>query len=105
MDIIRDADFDEALGPYLNKDFHKDFQYLDAAKRKKANIHLSAEPSQRERERQLREALKSRHGPTAEIHDQVYFKFLYIFMNFTIFLVNSSTEIINCSLFCSELLL
>lgn len=75
MNIIRDEDFDEALGPVLNKDFHKDFHYLHAAKRKKANVHLSAAPSQRERERQLRETLKSRHGPTAEIHDQVIFTF------------------------------
>lgn len=74
MNIIRDEDFEEALGPTLDKDFHKDFQYLHAAKRKKQNIHLSAAPSQRERERQHREALKSRHGPTAEIHDQVTLK-------------------------------
>lgn len=90
MNIIRDEDFEEALGSSLNGEFHKDFQYLHAAKRRKENVHLSAATSQRDRERQLRETLKSRHGPTAEVHDQVdnhYFPnvlytFIYFFKQF-----------------------
>lgn len=66
MNVIHDEDFDEALD-HLDKDFH----YLNAAKRKKEKIQSKGKVGPRERERQLRESLQSRHGPTAEIHDQV----------------------------------
>jgi hypothetical protein len=65
MDIIHDEDFDEALD-HLGKDFY----HLNANQNKENN-HLGNELSHRERERRMRETLQSRHGPTAEIHDQV----------------------------------
>lgn len=68
MNAISDEDFDEALD-HINMDF----QYLEAAKRKKEKIHFKGKIGPRERERRIRESLQSRHGPTAEIHDQVSF--------------------------------
>ncbi|CRL04902.1 CLUMA_CG017953, isoform A [Clunio marinus] len=64
MDVINDKDFDSALD-HLNKDFH----FL-STNRKDVNSFQSND--QRVKERHLRETLQSRHGPTAEIHDQFY---------------------------------
>lgn len=67
MNIIKEEDFDEALN-HLSKDF----QYHDS-NRNKGTYHMGDEFNPRERERKLRETLQSRHGPTAETHDQVFF--------------------------------
>lgn len=65
MNIIRDEDFDVALN-HLSRDFrfHRD-------NNNKKSIQMSEELTQREKERNIRETLQSRHGPTAEVHDQV----------------------------------
>lgn len=65
MNVIHDEDFDVALD-HLSRDFH----FLNASKNKKGTF-LGDELTQREMERRTRENLQSRHGPTAEIHDQV----------------------------------
>lgn len=61
MDIIKDEDFESVLGH-----FRSDFRNL-SFKERQANVNMS----HRERERRMRENLKSQHGPTAEEHDQV----------------------------------
>jgi hypothetical protein len=61
MNIIKEEDFDQAL-QHLRGDF-RNLSY----KERDANSKLT----HRERERKIRERLQSRHGPTAEIHDQV----------------------------------
>lgn len=66
MNIIKEKDFDEALD-HLSQDFQ-----FHSSNKNKGNYHLSSGLSQRERERKLRETLQSRHGPTAETHDQFY---------------------------------
>lgn len=70
MNVIHDEDFDKALD-HLGQDF----QYLNAAKRKKEKIKSLGNTGPREQERQMRETLQSRHGPTAETHDQVSLKY------------------------------
>lgn len=69
MNIIHDEDFEEALNN-LSRDFGS-FKNNE----KKCNIFMGDEINQRERERQIRETLQSRHGPTAEVHDQVSLNF------------------------------
>lgn len=64
MNIIKDDDFDEALN-HLSKDFEA------FNSKNNTHQHLGDELSQRQKERQIRETLQSRHGPTAELHDQV----------------------------------
>lgn len=66
MNIIKEEDFDEALN-HLSQDFR---QHRSGKKR---NYGLRGDWNQRDRERKLRESLQSRHGPTAETHDQVNF--------------------------------
>lgn len=61
MDIIKDEDFESVLG-----NFRSDFRNL-SFKERQLNVNMS----HRERERRMREKLKSQHGPTAEEHDQV----------------------------------
>lgn len=96
MNAIHDEDFDVALD-HLNRDF----QFLHASK-DKMHAFLGAELTQRKRERSARENLQSRHGPTAEIHDQVI---SFIEFSYSNFFHHSSTEITNCCWFCFELLL
>jgi gustatory receptor len=62
MNVIKEEDFDRALG-----NFREDFRNL-TYKEREANSKLT----HRERERKIREKLQSRHGETAEIHDQFY---------------------------------
>lgn len=67
MDVIHDEDFDKALDrSFMNRDF----QHL-SFKKNKGQVFLNDAMGRRERERKMRETLQSRHGPTAENHDQV----------------------------------
>jgi hypothetical protein len=65
MNIIKDEDFDEALN-HLSQDFQ-----FHNSNQNKGSYRLEKELNQREKERKARETLQSRHGPTAETHDQV----------------------------------
>lgn len=67
MDVIRDEDFEEALN---NAVINRDFNHLSKKMWGKNGFKLDA-MNRRERERKIREQLQSRHGPTAESHDQV----------------------------------
>jgi hypothetical protein len=75
MNIIKEDDFDEALD-HLSRDFHHH-----------RGFELRPDWNQRDRERKMRESLKSRHGPTAEIHDQVFpsiFSFFHLKISFQV---------------------
>lgn len=78
MNIIQDEDFDEALN-HLSRDFR-----FHHSSKNKGDYHLDDEMNNRNRERSLRETLQSRHGPTAETHDQVSFQLncVTIFVDF-----------------------
>jgi hypothetical protein len=65
---IQDEEFDHALDH-----LRKDFRYINAANNRK-NLNFSHDLSEREKERRIRATLQSRHGPTAEEHDQVKMK-------------------------------
>lgn len=67
MNVIRDEDFEEALNnTFINRDFH----HISVDK-SRGKVFRNDETTRRERERKMREQLQSRHGPTAETHDQV----------------------------------
>lgn len=67
MNIIQDNDFEEAFSHFS---FRQDFRQLNAKRRKENSRHKDV-LNVREIERRNRENLQSRHGPTAELHDQV----------------------------------
>lgn len=96
MDIIRDEDFDSALS-HLGKDYF----YLKAAIQKKEKVHVSTDLTQRERERRIRDSLQSQHGPTAELHDQVIPKIMFLKFFVIKNILGSSIVTTSCFLFYS----
>ena len=98
MNIIQESDFDDALDH-----LKKDFRYSNQTNNRK-NLNVDSDLSQRERERRIRQTLQSRHGPTAETHDQVNITRMLKDLSLTFKTTrNSFTGITSCCWYCSEL--
>ncbi|KAG5684235.1 hypothetical protein PVAND_013473 [Polypedilum vanderplanki] len=90
MNVIKDIDFDEALDQ-LGRDFglnkRKKLKNISNYSLSEKTLAEHANLAKRENERKERDALRSGHGPTAEIHDQFYRDHKYLLFLFQLLAV------------------